>query len=33
VRQNRDLMEFLDQRSRVEKSYTIEEIRKKLGLE
>jgi hypothetical protein len=33
VRQNRDLMEFLDQRSRSEKTYTIEEMRKKLDLD
>lgn len=33
VRQNRGLMEFLDQRSRTEKTYTIEEVRKKLDLD
>ena len=33
VRRNPELMEFLDQRSRSEKTYTLEEVRKKLGLD
>ena len=33
VRRNPELMEFLDQRSRAEKSYTLEEVRKRLGLD
>ncbi len=33
VRQNQELMEFLDQRSRPSKTYTIDEARKTLGID
>ena len=33
VRQNHELMEFLDQRSRPSKTYTIDEARKLLGID
>jgi len=33
VRQNQELMEFLDQRSRPSKTYTIDEARKLLGID
>jgi hypothetical protein len=33
VRQNQELMDFLDQRSREEKTYTLSQVRKSLGLQ
>jgi hypothetical protein len=33
VRQNQELMEFLEERSHFEKSYSLAEVRKKLGLD
>ncbi len=33
VRKNQELMEFLDQRSRPSKTYTIEQARELLGIE
>jgi hypothetical protein len=32
TRENRELMELLDERSRPQKTYTVEEAKKKLGL-
>ena len=32
VRQNQELMEFLEERSREEKTYSLSEVEKKLGL-